>query len=386
MTSSRSPGLDVLICGGGIAGGTLACLLARAGHRVTVVERDHRLRSSGNPVDVRRPAFDVLEHLGLVSRLSELATRVRRLVLVEASGRPIASIPTRRSRDRELEIPRADLTAVLVGVAREATTVRFDDSISGLKSDEHGVDVTFSRGASQRFDVVVGADGLHSAVRRLAFGPESEYLTRLGLYVATVGLPGSADRADTILMHNEPGAAAALHPSTGCPVAILLFRSSVRIDPRDAGAAAELLTHTYQEAGWRAPEFLAGYLAAPDTYFDALSRIRVPSWSRGRVTLLGDAASAVSLFGEGCSSAIVGAATLAACLTTSPQDVAAALSRYEAVHRPVTRRGQHALPFASRLLVPASPGGLTVRNRVLQFVRAGPSRIPGGNAFGSRLQ
>jgi 2-polyprenyl-6-methoxyphenol hydroxylase-like FAD-dependent oxidoreductase len=370
VTASPWMRLRVLISGGGIAGATLACLLGRAGHHVTVVERDHGLRSSGSPVDVRRPAFGVMEDLGLVTALSDYATTVRRLVLGDDAGRPIASMPTRRSRDREREIPRSALTPVLVDEARKTTDIRFGDSIRKLEADERGVDVTFGDAPSERFDLVVGADGLHSLVRRLAFGPESDYLTHLGLYVATVSLPGPADGADTIVMHNEPGAAAAVHPSTGSPIAILIFRSSIWIDPRDAQAAKRLVSETYREVGWRAPEILATYCRASDSYFDAISRIRVPEWTHGRVTLLGDAASCVSLFGEGSSSAIVGASTLARSIASFGQDIPLALARYEATHRPVTEHGQRMVPFASHILIPASATGIKLRNRLLRLAQA----------------
>jgi len=367
MTFTRPGRLEVLICGGGIAGATLACLLARAGHHATVVEHDRTARTSGNPVDVRRPAFDIMEDLGLVSRLRDLATHVRQLVLVDETGRPITSMPTRRSQDREIEIPRADLTAVLVAAARADTEFCFGDSILELDGDDRGVDVTFRRAAPQRFDLVVGADGVHSTVRRLMFGPEPDHLTHLGLYVATVSLPGPADHAETILMHNEPGTATALHPGTGSPAAIFIFRSSAQIDTRHTDAADQLLTDTYRTAGWRAQEFLAAYRAAPDTYFDSVSRVKIPTWTNGRVTLLGDAASCVSLLGDGSTSAIVGAAALATSLDRFPQSVPAALAHYEATHRPVTARGQRAAPFASHLLVPASATGITLRNRALRL-------------------
>jgi 2-polyprenyl-6-methoxyphenol hydroxylase-like FAD-dependent oxidoreductase len=211
---------------------------------------------------------------------------------------------------------------------------------------------------------------VHSTVRRLVFGPEPDHLTHLGLYVATVALPDPADRADTILMHNEPGTAIALHPSTGRPTAIFIFRSSARTDPRHTDAADRLLVDSYRAAGWRAPEFLAAYRASHDTYFDSVCRVRVPTWTKGRVALLGDAASCVSLLGEGSSSAIVGAATLATSLQRSPQNLPAALAQYEAIHRPVTARGQRAAPFASHLLVPASATGIALRNHALQLAHA----------------
>lgn len=361
----RSP--QVLVSGAGIAGATLACLLGRRGHEVTVVERDHAVRSSGNPVDVRGAAFEVVEGLGLAPRLAEMATAVRRLLLVDASGRRVASMRTRRSEQRELEVLRADLCDVLVGAARCEADIRFGDGITGLQADEHGVDVTFERAAPARFDVVVGADGLHSTVRRLAFGPEAEFVTHFGLYLATVALAEPLERDDTVVMYNEPGAATALHPGRGLPGAGFIFRSTSTVDPRDADASAELLRQVYADAGWRVPELLDAYLGATDRYFDAVSRVRLPAWSRGRVTLLGDAASSISIFGEGSSSAVAGAATLAGALTRSGTDVPAALRRYEAEHRAASSRGQRAARTISHLLVPATRPGLTARNLALRL-------------------
>ena len=359
--------LSVLISGGGIAGATLACLLAAGGHQATVVERDQGVRSSGNPVDVRGPAFDVVEQLGLVPRLRDLATHVRELLLVNAEGRRVASMATRRSQDRELEVPRADLSAALVDAARDKAEFRFDDMIVGLHPDEHGVDVTFERAAPTRFDLVVGADGLHSAVRRITFGPEPGFVKHLGMYVATVRLSDPLERDDAVMMYNEPGAAVAVHPGTGVPIVAFMFRSRTHADPRDAAAARQLMTAVYGEAGWRSTELLEAFLAASDTYFDTVSRVRLPAWSQGRVTLIGDAASCVSLFGEGSSSAILAAATLTDALTMTPKDIPTALTRYEAKHRPVSGRGQRAVPIVSHLLIPASRAGITLRNQGLRL-------------------
>lgn len=309
----------------------------------------------------------MVERLNLVQRLREVATSVRRVVFVDTDGQPLASMATRRSADRELEVPRADLSAALVDAARSEAEFRFDDTIVEIRDDGHGVDVTFERAAPERFDLVVGADGLHSRVRRLAFGSEADYVTHLGLYVATVHLDLDLERADTVLIFNEPGAATAVHPGAGRPGAAFMFRSPAPFHPGHPEAAARLLTATYGRAGWRAPELLAGYLQANDTYFDTVSRVRLPTWSASRVTLLGDAASCISLFGEGSSAAIQGAATLADSLDASTRDLSAALSHYEAAHRPATSRGQRAAPVAARLLIPASRSGITIRNAALRL-------------------
>jgi 2-polyprenyl-6-methoxyphenol hydroxylase-like FAD-dependent oxidoreductase len=360
--------LAVLISGAGIAGATLAAQLGRAGHQVTVVERDQGVRSSGNPVDVRGAAYQVAERLGVISRLQDAATRVRELIFVDAAGRRVASMRTRRTESREVEVPRADLSAILVEAGRGAAEFLFDEMITQLRPDDDGIDVIFERQAPRRFDLVVGADGIHSGVRRLAFGPESDFVKHLGMYVATANLGVPMERDDLVIMHNEPGTAIALHPGTGSSLAAFMFRSPARIDHRDREARRELLKQAYRSVAWRTEELLSAYLAAEDVYFDGVSRIRAASWSRGRVALLGDAASCVSLFGDGSSSAMEGAATLAASLAASPHDVSKALARYESAHRTVTRPRQRGVLIASHLLIPGSRLAIRLRDQALRLV------------------
>ena len=370
MADDRWPehGLSVLISGAGIAGATLAALLGRAGHRVAVVERDQGVRSSGNPVDVRKGAYQIAEQLGVLSRLRDAGTNVCKLTFVDAAGRQVASTRTRQSEEREVEVPRADLSAILVDAGGEVAEFLFDEMINELHPDEGGVEVIFDRSAPRRFDLVVGADGIHSGVRRLAFGPEIDFVKHFGMYVATANVGAALDRDDTVIMHNEPGTAVALHPGTGSSLAAFIFRSRVRIDHRDADATRRLLEQTYSRNAWRTEELLSAYLAAEDVYFDGVSRVRVPSWSHGRITLLGDAASCVTLFSDGSSSAMEGAATLAESLTSSPKDIPAALARYESSHRASTRSRQRGVRIASHLLVPRSRLEMTLRDQALRLV------------------
>jgi 2-polyprenyl-6-methoxyphenol hydroxylase-like FAD-dependent oxidoreductase len=363
--------LTVLISGAGIAGATLATLLGRSGHRVTVVERDQGVRSSGNPVDVRGAAYQVADRLGILPRLQDAATKVRVLIFVDAAGRRVASIHTRQSQHRELEVPRTDLTSILLEAGRNDAEFLFDEMITALDPDSDGVNVTFDHAAPRRFDLVVGADGIHSGVRRMAFGRETDFARHLGMYVATAKLGLPLERDDAVIMHNEPGTAVALHPGTGTSGVAFLFRSTVRMDHRNAEAARQLLRETYRNVGWRTPELLAAYCAADDVYFDSVTRIRMNSWSRGRVTLVGDAASCVSLFGDGSSSAIEGASTLASTLsstlTSSARDIASALARYESTHRTVIRPRQRLVWIASHLLIPQSRLGIAVRDQALRI-------------------
>jgi 2-polyprenyl-6-methoxyphenol hydroxylase-like FAD-dependent oxidoreductase len=159
-----------------------------------------------------------------------------------------------------------------------------------------------------------------------------------------------------------------LHPGTGVSGVAFMFRSEVRIDHRDPDARRQLLQQVYANVGWRARELLSAYLAAEDVYFDSVSRVRVSSWSRGHITLLGDAASCVSLFGDGSSSAMEGAATLAASLSASPHDIPTSLARYESAHRAATRSRQRGVWIVSHLLIPRSRLGIDLRDRALRLV------------------
>ena len=318
-------------------------------------------------MDVRKGAYQVAERLGVMSRLQDAATKVRELIFVDNAGRRVASMRTQQS-DRAVEVPRADLSAILIEAADGDAELLFDEMINKLHPDGRGVEVIFDRAAPRRFDLVVGADGINSGVRRLAFGPEADFVEPLGMYVATATLGVPLERDDLVIMHNEPGTAVALHPGTGVSGVAFMFRSEVRIDHRDPDAGRQLLKEVYRGVGWRTEELLSAYLATDDVYFDSISRIRVPTWSRGRVTLLGDAASCVSLFGDGSSSAMEGAATLAAALGESPHDIPTALARYESAHRAVTRPRQRGVLIASHLLIPRSRLGIALRDQALRLV------------------
>jgi len=361
--------MDILVSGAGIAGTTVATLLARQGFSVTVAESSLGQRSSGNPVDVRGPAFAVATELGVVPALREAATRVRGMVFVDADGSQVGRVPLGVVGGPQVELPRGDLARILWEAGRDDAEYLFDTSISSLAQDSRGVDAVLSDGSARRFDYVIGADGLHSAVRALVFGPESAFIRHLGLYVATVPHDGPVDPA-VLVMHNVPGKSVSLHPGSGSPIAAFIWRSPLipDFDHRDTARHRRLLTSAYAGVGWRTPELLAGI--GSDLYFDSVSKCVVPSWSSGRVTLLGDAASCVSLFGEGSSLAMAGAATLASTLATG-----GSLADYEVAHRRVVAPRQRSMGLASRFIVPASAFGLSLRNLATRLIPA-PRRVP----------
>ncbi|AKU99866.1 monooxygenase, FAD-binding [Labilithrix luteola] len=319
-------------------------------------------------MDVRGPAVEVAERMHVMPRLREVATSVTDLVFLnprgERVGRVDVGVLRQASGSREVELPRGDLAAALYEASRDSAEFVFGDSIATLNQDAHGVNVTFEHGVSRRFDLVIGADGLHSTVRRLAFGPESDFVEPTGIWVATMPMPGAPTRAHEILMHNMPGRLTSIHPSRGKALVAFIFRdaSTVSFDPRDTEQHKRKLLEAYDGDVWRLPELLSYVRETSELYFDSVSRVRMTSWSRGRVALLGDAASCVSLFGEGSSLAMSGAFSLANALADTPDDPIMAFRRYEAEHRRLVMPKQEGVALAAALLVPKTKEGITLRN------------------------
>jgi 2-polyprenyl-6-methoxyphenol hydroxylase-like FAD-dependent oxidoreductase len=366
---------SVLIVGAGIAGPAFAYWLARRGFRPTVVERATELRSGGSAVVVKGPAVPVAERMGITSRLREVSTRATSLALLGADGRRIARLSLTSEGSQAVEVTRADLSAVLHAAAADDAEFLFDDTVTALEQDGSGVDVTFRRAAPRRFDLVVGADGIHSTVRRLAFGPEREFATDLGMYNATVPLePGAIDDPHEMVMMTAPGRMLVVHPSRATPLAIFTFRGP-RIDGydrRDTALRKCVVAEAYAGVGWRGPELVDAYRKHPAPFFDPLTNVRLDSWARGRVALLGDAASAAALFGDGSSLAMAGAYTLAEALAAHPRDHARAFRAYESAHRRETDPRQRRVGLVAAVLVPRTRWGLAMRNTVGRAVgRAG---------------
>ncbi len=355
-----------LISGAGIAGATAAYCLAKAGFDVTVVEQARGVRSSGSPVDVRGPAVEVGGRMGVMAQIREARTRVSDMVFVNARGRVMSRVDMRAwGEPGGVELPRGDLAAILRAAVPDDVEFEFGNTVTALDQDADGVTAEFTSAPARRFDVVIGADGAHSEVRALAFGPEAEFVKHLGVYVATLPLDG--ETGCDLVMYNAPGRSVAIHPARGRPIAAFMFRAPriPHFDHRDVDQHKRLLTSVYAGAGWRLPELLDRVTVADDLYFDSVSRVRVPTWSRGRIGLVGDAASCVSLFGDGSSLAMTGAFTLADALT---DDIPAALRTYEARHRPARVAKENSVTLAANLFVPATWAGIAVRNVAIRFM------------------
>jgi 2-polyprenyl-6-methoxyphenol hydroxylase-like FAD-dependent oxidoreductase len=359
--------LRILISGAGIAGTTLAYWLGRQGFSPTVVERGGQLRSSGNPVDVEGEAIAVAERMDILAGLRAAATGSTGITFVSGAGRRVGRINLQAMRrataSQSIELGRADLAAILSDATRDHAEFRYGDSVTALDADSDGVDVSFERGARERFDLVVGADGLHSGVRRLAFGPESRFVGHLGLYVASIALDDLREPGRDVVMHNAPGRLTTISPTRDGAVGFFAFHSPpLGIDVRDSAQQKRVLADVFGRDRWRVPELLERVQAADDIYFDAVSKVTLEHWSTPRITLVGDAADSVSLFGGGSSMAIVGAFTLAEQLARDPGNPEAAFRRYEAEHRQRIEPRQRNVGLAATILVPTRSDVIMLRN------------------------
>jgi 2-polyprenyl-6-methoxyphenol hydroxylase-like FAD-dependent oxidoreductase len=354
----------ILISGASIAGLTVAHWLARYGFRPTVIERAPRLRAGGNGVDVRDQALDVAEHTGIMPQVRAAATDVQGMKFVNADDRSIARINTQDPG--AVEIMRGDLVALLHKATGPGVEYIFDDSIRHLDQDDDGVTVAFHHAGTRRFDLVVGADGLHSTVRRLAFGPESQYVRYRGHYFAFANTDAALGEDRWMTMYNLPGKMAGIYRSGNHAQAkgYLVFRSGpLDYGHRDVGEHKRLVRDAFAgETSWRIKELLAAALADPDFYFDALSQVQMDSWTAGRVALVGDAAWCASpASGAGAELALVGAYRLAGELAAAAGDHRLAFPRYQDSLRDLARKKQQ-ITLNVRLMVPKTAGGRWVRD------------------------
>jgi 2-polyprenyl-6-methoxyphenol hydroxylase-like FAD-dependent oxidoreductase len=369
--------MNILVSGAGVAGLAQALALGARGHRITVIERSGHFRVNGSPIDIRGDALGIAAQLGLLDRIREQRVHMtEESVFVDSAGEPIVPLPVGETSDSadDVEIAREDLAHLLADALSAETTVRFHDSVAELDDDGDGVDVRFASGAAARFDLVIGADGLHSAVRRLAFGPERDYSKYLGCYVALSDLPASEARGERINpIYNFPGHLAGITRYRDKALAVFMFRSEpLDYDHHDLDAQKKLLTDAFAgHREWKIPELLDAACADPELYFDSASQIRMPTWHAGRVVLVGDAAHAASgLSGRGTSLALTGTWFLAEELDRADGDHTAAFERYEARQRPYVDRGQASVGDGADLIVPATAVAITARNaRLLAATR-----------------
>jgi 2-polyprenyl-6-methoxyphenol hydroxylase-like FAD-dependent oxidoreductase len=373
MSSTKK---HVLISGASIAGPTLAYWLKRFGFEPTIVERAPQVRAGGYPIDVRYEAAEVAIHMGIWSRLQQEQTTLGRLVFVDAHHQPINEVNIKNltgatELDRLwVEIMRGDLACVLYEQTKDDIEYIFSDSIQTLTENEAGVDVTFEHASPRSFDLVVGADGLHSQVRALTFGGEEKFEHYCGYQVSVFSIENylKLDKA-TIIGYGIPGKQVYVRSPRGDEVAGAMFiwhqPQKLRYNRHDREEQKRLLASVFADQAWEVPKLLEQLQSTTDLYFDSVSQIRMDTWHRGRIVLLGDAGYCPALLtGYGSTLAMIGAYILAGELSTTPDDYRAAFQHYEQIFKPYVEKEQKKLQSGADFLIPTTSLGLWARNHL----------------------
>jgi 2-polyprenyl-6-methoxyphenol hydroxylase-like FAD-dependent oxidoreductase len=359
---------DVLISGAGVAGQALAIWLRRFGFSPVVVERATAPRDGGQAVDLRGAAIEVARRTGILDAARAARTGTRGMSYVNSGGKRLASLDGAFGviDPADIEIVRGDLVSILHEAARSDVEYIFDDSISGLTETADGVTVTFERSAPRTFGLVAGADGLHSRVRGLAFGPESRFLRHLGLYLSVFNVSNDLKLDHWQLIYVTPGKSVTVTSARGNREARAIFffgSEPLDYDYRDRGQQQELLAAAFAGSGWEVPGLLAAMPDAPDFYFDSVSQVRMTSWSAGRVTLVGDAGYCPSpLSGQGSSLALVGAYVLASELRAADGEHRDAFARYQQRMQDFAERNQQIATGNAKRFTPASRRQIRLQN------------------------
>lgn len=376
----------VVISGAGIAGPALAFWLTRNGYRVIVVEIAPGIRPGGQTVDLRGAGGEVVERMGLIDEMRARAVEQAGAAWVKRDGSRRAEMPVTAFDGNglvsKLEILRGDLVDVLYQATRESAEYRFGTNISEVKQSDNAIEVTLADATTVRADLVVGADGPHSAVRRLVFGPEERFVKPVGGYNAWFSAPDRVGLGGWFVIYQAPGGInASMRPSRDPAIAKagFTFQSEpLTFDRRDLDGQRQILVERFAGAGWECDALLAAAQEADDFYFDSLAQVHMPSWSSGRVTLVGDAGYCASpLSGMGTSLALVGAYVLAGEL--GPADgfdgerIQESLRRYESVMRPYVDRCQN-LPNSLARFAPKTESDIAITALVMKWMQRWPFR------------
>ncbi|MCU1648800.1 MAG: hypothetical protein JWN03_9075 [Nocardia sp.] len=330
-------GTRILVAGASIAGPAVAHWLHRRGAEVTVVERAPALRPGGQAVDARGVTKEVIRRMGLDAAVRAACTETAGAYTVDVDGNVLETF---RAQDNDgdgyisdIEILRGDLSRVLHEDTRDGVEYLFGDRIAELTQDADGVDVVFAGGDRRRFDLVIGADGLHSALREMVFGPRERFVRHLGLVLAFYSVPNEFGLERWLIDYQESGRSAGLRPVPDDTQSMAMFSfpaAELDVDYRDVEAQKRLLRERMAGMGWLTPRILAHLDDTPDFYLDQVAQVVMDRWSNGRVVLLGDAAfSSSPMSGQGTGLALVGAYLLAGELAAADWDPETGFAAYE---------------------------------------------------------
>lgn len=368
--------MRIAISGAGVAGAALAHWLHRTGHAPTLIEAAPHFRTGGYMIDFWGVGYQVAKRMGIEGQVRAAGYEMQRLRSVGPRGGVKADVDVdvfRRLLGADFtSLPRGDLAAAIYATVEDKVETIFGDSIATLDERGDGVRLTLEGGGTREFDLVIGADGLHSRVRRLVFGPEPHFEHYLGCKVAACVVDGYRPRDElAYVTYAEPGRQLARFALRGDRTTFLFI---FRAEHGGAGVSPkEELRNVFGDCGWEARDMLAALDGVEDLYFDVVSQIRMDRWSRGRVLLIGDAAGCISLLGgEGTGLAITEAYVLAGELARASGDHRRAFDAYEARLRPFIEGKQASAARYIGFFATRTRFGLWLRNLALRTMDFGP--------------
>lgn len=370
--------MKVVINGAGIAGTALAYWLSKQGHDVLLVERAPTLRTGGFVLNLWGIGYDALERMGLLPHLLERQHHSDALRMVDRSGRTRGGYPSsvlvKLANGRMATLARSDIAAAIYGALDGRVETQFGDSITAIHEDGARVQVAFEQSAPRDVDLVIGADGLHSRVRQLAFGPDDRYEHPMGCHVASFEVAGYRPRnGNTYVAHTAPGRYVARFPMRDDRMLFFVLLRDEHLKGRIPTNHAErqaALTDALGGIGWESARILSALEHVDDIYFDSISQIRMDTWARRNVVLIGDAAACPSLIaGEGAGFALAQAYVLAGELHRHGNDTATAIANYQALLKTaVANKQKHAESLAASF-VPRTELGVRLRDYATLLMR-----------------
>lgn len=386
--------MKILISGAGLAGPSLAFWLHRHGFQPTLVERAPRLRTGGYIIDFWGAGFEVAERMGLVPQILQRSYRLQEVREVDRRGRRVSGLPVRAfdgmGGGRFTSLPRSDLAALIFGALGAQVETIFDDSITEIEDLGGDVRVHFERTSSRTFDLVVGADGLHSQVRRLAFGEEARFERYLGLKVAAFSVRGYQPRDELVYVtHTDVGQQVGRFTMRDDDTMFLfVFRDRTPAIPADLASQKAYIQERLSGSGWECPNILDALQHVDSLYIDRVSQIRMDRWTHGHVALVGDAAFCVSLLGgQGSALSMVAAYILAGELKRASGDHEAAFVRYQERLGAFIAGKQQAAVKLAPFFAPKSRFGVLLRNQGMKLM-AVPfvTKLAVGREFRDRIE
>jgi 2-polyprenyl-6-methoxyphenol hydroxylase-like FAD-dependent oxidoreductase len=367
--------MKILISGAAIAGPCLAYWLQRHGFEPTLVERAPHLRTGGYIIDFWGAGFDVAERMGLIPEIRKKGYQVQELRQVDRSGKRTGGFAVdaldRVTAGRFTSLPRGELAASIYSALGDRVETLFDDSIASLEDLGGEVRVRFERAEPRSFDLVIGADGLHSQVRKLAFGEDARFEHYLGLKVAAFAAPGYPHRDElAYVIHTEIGQQIGRFSMRDDRSLFLFVFADQRLTlPAELSAQKELLREKFAGSGWECAQILDALDESDHLYIDDVSQIRMPRWTRGRLALIGDAAFCISLLGgQGSALAMVAAYVLAGELKRANGSHGRAFAEYERRLAPFMADKQRAAVKLVPFFAPPSRLSMFLRSQMMKLL------------------